>query len=89
MRRPPLTDEQLRIIREGWAAGSTEFEICTAAGISIDTFRERRRNQLAGLPKRPPSNGSANRGIDPSPEEIAERAAAIRATWDSDELARR
>jgi hypothetical protein len=89
MRLPPLTAEQLRIIREGWAAGKTEFELCAEAGITVDTFRERRRNQLADLPKRPPSNGSANRGVDPSPEEIRKLTERIRAGWEYEDWLRR
>jgi hypothetical protein len=89
MPRYKLTTEQLQIIREGWAAGLSMVELCAAAGITIDTFKARRLDQLADLPKRPRSCGSFKRGIDPTPEAIAEMTAAIRATWNMEDWLRR
>lgn len=89
MQKLSLTDEQLRIIRSGWIEGLTTVELCLAVGITIDTFKARRRDQLKELPARPRTAGSESRGIDPTPEEIAERAAAIRAGWDSSTWAKR
>lgn len=89
MERNRLTDEQLTTIREGWSAGLSMVELCAAAGITIDTFKARRLDQLADLPNRPRSCGSFKRGIDPTPDEIAERTAAIRAKWDIEDWLRR
>jgi len=89
MPRNSLTDEQLRIIREGWSAGLSTVELCAAAGITIDTFKARRLDQLKGLPKRPRRVCSGKRGEDPTPEQIAERTAMIRSTWDIEQWLRR
>ena len=90
MPKPPqFTKDQLRVIREMWADGASIADICAAAGIKYGTFKERRATKLKDLPPRSRAVQSSRRGIDPSVEEIAERAAAIRAGWDSDELARR
>ena len=84
---PDITDAMYRVIRREWVAGATQAEICRLVGISVDAFR--RSAKLKKLPGRNRRIGSGRRSIDPSLEEIAERAAAIRATWDSDELSRR
>jgi hypothetical protein len=86
----PFSDEQLRVIREMWIEGVSIADICAAVGVKYCTFKERRATTtLKDLPPRSNAVQSSRRGIDPSVEEIAERAAAIRAGWDSDELARR
>jgi hypothetical protein len=89
MARNSLTDQQLQIIREGWTDGLSMVELCAAAGITIDTFKARRLDQLSDLPKRPRSCGSFKRGIDPTPEDIARMTAAIRASWNMEDWLRR
>ena len=85
----PFSEDQLRVIREMWIEGASIAEICTAVGIKYGLFKERRATSLKDLPPRSPAVQSHRRGIDPTEAEIAEQAAAIRATWDSDELASR
>jgi hypothetical protein len=72
-----------------WIEGASIAEICSAVGIKYGLFKERRGTTLKDLPPRPRAVQSDRRGINPTEDEIAERAAAIRATWDSDELANR
>ena len=72
-----------------WTEGESIADICAAVGISYGLFKERRSTKLKDLPPRPRAVQSHRRGIDPTVEEIAERAAEIRAGWNSDELARR
>jgi hypothetical protein len=71
-----------------WIEGISQTEICRVSNVSIDVWRRSQRLKKL-LPKRSRGIGSERRGEDPTPEEIRERAAAIRAGWSSDELARR
>jgi predicted transcriptional regulator len=77
---PDITDEMYRVIRREWIAGVTQAEICRMVGISVDAFR--RSAKLKKLPGRGRRTGSGKRGEDPTEEQIQERAAAIRASWD-------
>ena len=73
---------------ELWAAGVRQFEICQELGIRPGTFWQVR--QRYALPKRNPARPERGRETPPpSPEEIAERAAAVRANWSEEETERR
>jgi hypothetical protein len=72
-----------------WKEGASIADICATVGIKYGLFKERRATTLKDLPPRPRAVQSDRRGINPTEEEIAERAAAIRAAWDPDELANR
>jgi hypothetical protein len=77
-----LTDDQVRRATELWSSGQTLDELCRAIGCNRDVLVERRRDQLAHLPKRTRGVGPKNIGApDPTPDEIVERCATIRATW--------
>lgn len=71
--------------RELWAAGASLRAIADELGITQDNVSTVRRR--LGLPPRYGSFAAATRAkvepiIDPTPEEIAERSAAVRARWD-------
>ena len=71
-----------------WADGASRYEICTMLGIRPGAFQHLRRKYA--LPKRNkgrPSLGSLE--PDPTPEELAERCAAVRAKWSEEETERR
>lgn len=78
-----LSRSQATVVRQALAAGSTHREVSELLGIPMSRLRARLRDQLhisvgqgrrrRGLPRTP--------WPDVSPEEIAERAAALRATW--------
>lgn len=73
---------------EMWAAGASRYEICTMLGIRPGAFQHLRRRYA--LPKRNkgrPIAGSLE--PDPTPEELAERCAAVRETWSEEETERR
>jgi hypothetical protein len=77
-----LSPEQERIIREAWAAGVPRDEVAALAGVTLHVFEARRRDQLADLPRRPRGVGGGRRGdVDPSEEELIERAAEVRQRW--------
>jgi hypothetical protein len=88
-----LSLEQVATVERLWSSGEPVSDICAAIGINRDVLIERRRpgEQLGHLPKRTRGVGPKNIGApDPSPEEIAERAAAIRRRWSAtEELNRR
>lgn len=73
---------------EMWAAGASRYEICTMLNIRPGAFQHIRRRYA--LPKR--SKGRPACGSlcpDPTPEELAERCAAVRAKWSEEETERR
>ena len=77
-----LTDDQVRRATELWSSGQTLDELCRAIGCNRDVLVERRRDQLAHLPKRTRGVGPKNpHAPDPTPDQIVERTAAIRAGW--------
>jgi len=80
--RVKLTEAQVDLARRLWREGLYVHEIARRLGVGVDVLIARRRDQLADLPsrKRGPRRG-CKPTVDPTPEEIAERAAAIRATW--------
>jgi hypothetical protein len=72
-----------------WAEGVSEREICLELGIRHGSFyivKDRHK-----LPPRARAAMPVGRGDDelPTPEEIAERAAAVRAAWSPEEEERR
>jgi hypothetical protein len=76
-----LSPEQVATIRQAWAAGLPRDEVARLAGITIHILEARKADQLADLPKRPRGVGGGRRGVDPTPDEISDRAAAVRAAW--------
>ena len=83
-----LSAEQIATVERLWAAGEPLDRVCHGAGITRDLLIERRRpgDQLSHLPKRPRGvNSQATRCGDPTPAEISERTAAIRANWSETE----
>jgi DNA-binding CsgD family transcriptional regulator len=80
---PPvtLTAEQVEAAAALWESGASAFEICLELGITVDTFKARRRDQLRHLPKRSRSELSGRRGDDPSEDEIRIECERIRANW--------
>lgn len=79
-----FSEDELERVRSLWSEGVAVGAICEMLGVTRDTFNARRDDQLADLPERIRGVGSCNRPEDPSEEEIAERAAQVRARW-SDE----
>lgn len=69
-----------------WSSGETVSDIALALGIS-QTFLYRLKDRY-GLPSRQ-RGGVAFTIVDPSPEEIAERAAVERSRWSEEERQRR
>lgn len=87
MPKPPqnmrwLTPLEEEIIRTHIAGGATRDEAASAAGVSTSVMTCRLCDQLKDL-----RTGQGRRGLprqdvpDPTPEQIAERAASIRAGW--------
>jgi len=70
-----------------WAAGLPEREISEALGIRVGSFYIVKNRYK--LPERPRALPVASACDDPTPEEIAERAAEQRAKWNPEEEARR
>jgi hypothetical protein len=84
--RRRLTAEQVALARQLWAEGLYRDEIARRLGVGVDVLIARRRDQLAGLPKRTRGPRRAcTPTVDPTPAEIEERAAAIRETWSDEE----
>lgn len=72
-----------------WYSKMTNAELCLALNVSrgsLDVLRKRYK-----LDHRPFERNNPEYKVDttPTPEEIAERAAAIRATWSEEETERR
>lgn len=71
-----------------WGTGVRQFEICQELGIRPGTFWQVR--QRYALPPRENAKPARSRHEPPpTPEEIAERAAAVRAGWSAEETERR
>ena len=70
-------------LRAAWASGSAMVEITTALGITKDQLI--RLRGVLQLPLRLDRAARARPApsTDPTPAEIAERAAAVRAAWDA------
>ncbi len=81
-----LSDAQVELATRLWVEGVPLDELCRSVGCNRDTLVERRCDQRAHLKRRRPGvNSQATRAPDPSPETIAERAAAIRRTQSATE----
>ena len=76
-----LTTDELALVEAAWAAGESETLIAQAIGITIDSFRLRRKDQLRHLPVRSRALNSGKRSPDPTPDEIEFRAAMVRRSW--------
>jgi hypothetical protein len=76
-----LSPEQVATIRQAWAAGLPRDEVARLAGITIHILEARKADQLADLPKRTQGVGGGRRGVDPTPDEISDRAAEVRSRW--------
>lgn len=82
--RQRIPTEQQKILSEMWAAGATAAKIAVALGITkaaVYTLRWQYK-----LPRRP---RVIPEEINPTADEIAERAAEVRSMWSDDELDRR
>lgn len=80
-----LTADQELLIRAALEAGMTRDEAAAAAGISRSRLDTRLRDQLADL-RVGQGRRERRRGyVDPTPEEIEQRAAEVRARWTDDE----
>ena len=82
----PLSPSEEAVVRQAWAAGLSRAEVADAAGISISRLDETKR--AIGLPSRQGLGGGPKRRSayrDPTPDEIAERSAAVRAGWSLEE----
>jgi hypothetical protein len=77
-----LGDRQLAAIRQAWAEGASRQAAARAGGVSLALFNERLADQLADLPRRGQGCGKKPRLADPTPDEIALRAAQCRRLWD-------
>ena len=77
-----LTDEQVKLARKMWGDGELECDICMKVGMTVDTFRARRRDQLKGLKKRKQAGGNSGRRSEEITEkEVEERTQQVQATW--------
>jgi hypothetical protein len=79
-----LTDDEVRIATALWQSGATLDTLCRELSINRDTLVERRRpgDQLSHLQRR--GAGQRLRGPRapaPTAQEIAHRAAEVRAGW--------
>lgn len=75
-----LDPEQERAVRAALADGGSWSEAAAAAGISYSILRQRRHDQFGDVAIRRGAGRKA-RHADPSPEEIALRAAEVRRRW--------
>ncbi len=82
-----LSPEQESRARKAFAAGMKRDEVARLLGVKVSRLFERLKDQLAdirvgqGRGGGRPKKRSADRRPDPTPEEIAQRAAEVRATW--------
>lgn len=89
MRGKQLSEIDVPALFRLWASGMPEREICQTLGIRVGSFyvlkdRLKLPPRLAAKPTRTSDDDEA-----PTPAEIAERAAAVRATWPQEEEERR
>lgn len=76
-----LTDEQVLIVRQAIASGSTRDEAAAAAGITVSRLCCRLKDQLADLRVGRGRRRGGPIPPPPTPEEIRERAAEVRRGW--------
>jgi hypothetical protein len=75
-----LGPAQERAVRASLTDGGSWSEAAAAAGVSYSLIRQRRHDQFADVAIRRGAGRKARRA-DPSPEEIALRAAEVRGRW--------
>ena len=73
---------------ELWNSGASQYDISIVLGIRPGTFWQVRKRYA--LPKRKPAKPvRASHEPDPTPEELVELCAAVRARWSEEETERR
>lgn len=82
-----LTREQEMLVRRLIASGSTQAQAAAAAGVSYSRLRTRMADQLRDLRVGRGRGGGRGAFEDIDKQEIAARAAALRATWTPDRTA--
>jgi hypothetical protein len=89
MRGKRLNEIDVPALFRLWASGMPEREICQRLGVRPGSFYVLKDRMK--LPARPKAEGGDDFAAaePPTPEEIAERAAAIRAKWPPEEEERR
>lgn len=83
-----LTPEQEAKVRQAICSGFSRDMAAQIIGVSSRMLAARLEDQLADL-RVGQGRGKKTRQADPTPEEIRERAAAVRATWTPEEEAAR
>jgi len=76
-----LTRQQEMLVRRLIAAGSTQAQAAAAAGVSYSLLRTRMADQLRDLRVGRGRGGGRGAFEDLDEQELAARAAALRATW--------
>lgn len=84
-----LDEAQIETATSLWNQGEPLHTIARAVGVAYHVLKARMDDQLAGLPARTMDSHGGRQTTDPSAEEIAERAAALRATWSPEEEEKR
>ena len=91
-----LSPEEIEVVEGLWIEGAPRAEIAGEINVSVYWLDEQRWDgrQLSHLPKRVKGFGGGKwdraKSREPTPEQIAQRAAEIRARWtDEDEANRR
>ncbi len=88
--RAVLCDKDIKEITQYWDEGVSKLAICEMIGITPRRFDQMRHTILRHLKTRAIGSGPKPTLKDPTPEEIAERAAEIRSRWTPEaELIRR
>ena len=83
-----FTDEQMALIAAKWSAGESTADIAAAVGVKSSMFNEHRSfGQLRHLPSRQGMGGGRRVGepSPPTPREIEQATARIRAQWSPEE----
>lgn len=83
-----LNAKQAKLVRRLWLSGVPCHQIAGSLGITYSTLRARLSDQLKDLPRRGRGAGGGHQPrepADPTPEQIAERAAAVRQSWSEEE----
>ena len=94
-----LTDSEVLVVFEMWDAKKTRAEIASELNISITTLDERKKDQLASLPRRQGMNGGRFERVagsrisdEPTPEQLADmdrRRLEVQARWTTEERIQR
>lgn len=88
-RRVFLDCVQVATARRMWLANEPAHAIAAEIGVSLWILNKRLEDQLDDLPRRGRGRGLKRKAADPTPEEIAERAAIERERWSDEERDRR